>query len=55
MKFFIISILKKQTHILKSKSLEFPLGSAVTNPTRIHEDAGLIPDLAQGVKDLVLP
>ena len=29
-------------------------GSAVTNPTRIHEDAGLIPDLSQWAKDLVL-
>ena len=29
-------------------------GSAVMNPTRIHEDTGSIPGLAQRFKDLVL-
>ena len=30
-------------------------GSVVMNPTSIHEDMGLIPDLAQWVEDLALP
>jgi len=32
----------------------FRCGSAVTNPTSIHEDVCLIPGLTQWVKDLVL-
>ena len=31
------------------------MAQQVRNPTSIHEDLGLIPGLAQGVKDLVLP
>ena len=39
----------------KEENGSSPCSSVVMNPTRIHEDAGVIPGLAQCVKDLVLP
>ena len=40
---------------IKKKKLGYPfVAKQLTNPTRINEDAGLIPGLAQWVKDLVL-
>ena len=30
-------------------------GTAKMNPTNSHVDTGLVPDLAQGVKDPILP
>ena len=41
--------------ILSFKSWSSHCGAVETNLTGIHEDAGLIPGLAQWVGDLVLP
>ena len=46
------AILKRK---VKSKCRSCRCGTAVTNPTSIHEDVGLIPDPIQCVKDPAMP
>ena len=48
-------IFAKDTSDKQLQSRSSHCGSVVTNPTRIHKDAGLIPGLAQWVGDPVLP
>ena len=45
---------KKKKKSKNKKIVSSCCGSAVMNLTSIHEDAGLIPDLAQWVKDPML-
>ena len=46
---------KTHTHTKKTPPGVPIVAQGLMNPTSIHEESGLIPDLAQWVKDLVLP
>jgi len=49
-------VILKHTHTQKKTPPGVPIvAQGLMNPTSIHEESGLIPDLAQWVKDLVLP
>ena len=41
--------------LLKKEGRSSHCGEVEMNPTSVHEHAGLIPGLAQGVKDPALP
>jgi len=52
---YVVSVTQKRQQTNKQlESRSSCCGSVVMNLTRIHEDAGPIPSLAQWVKDLVL-